>query len=174
MKRIIASVVAAGVLVTGAVVAASVISSPASAQDDGTTTEQADRPDFVPPLEQALSDLVDDGTITQAQADTILETVKAKREELREKRPGWVDHRRRHMRRHLHRQIADLLEDGVISADEIADLPERHPFRNEDGPFAELLEDGQITQAEWDAFIAQRKAEHEDRKASAEQSVLSA
>ncbi len=160
MKRLIASVAAAGILVAGAFVASTATTSPAEAQtsEDNTTQEAPERPEKGAILDEVLGELVEDGTIDQNQADAVKAALQAKFEEIRENRPDRGD---RHDRRgRLMGQIEDLLEDGVISADEIAELPDRHPFKNADGPFAELLEDGQITQAEWDAFVAERKAAH--------------
>lgn len=164
MKRLIASVAAAGILVAGAFVASTATNSSAEAQtsEDGTTQEapeHRDRPEKGAILDEVLGELVDDGTIDQSQADAVKAALQAKFEEIRENRPDRGD--RDHRRGRLRGQIEDLLEDGVISADEIAELPDRHPFKNADGPFAELLEDGQITQAEWDAFVAEKKAAHE-------------
>ena len=45
-------------------------------------------------------------------------------------------------------QIESFLEDDVITAEELAELDEDHPFRDPDGRFADLLEDGQITAEE--------------------------
>ena len=168
MKRLIASIAAAGVLVAGAFVASTVTNSPAEAQTiEGTTTDdRPERPEKGAILDEVLGDLVAAGTIDQAQADAVKAALQAKHEELKENRPDRGD--RRDRRAHLRGQIDELLDDGVISADEIAELPDRHPFNNDDGPFAELLEDGQITQAEWDAFVAEKKAEHEEKQAAEE------
>jgi polyhydroxyalkanoate synthesis regulator phasin len=166
MKRLIASVAAAGILVAGAFVASTATNAPAEAQttEDNTTLERPERPERGAILDEVLGELVEAGTITDSQATAVKEALQAKHEELKADRP---DREHRGDRRgHLRAQIQELLEDGVISADEIADLPDRHPFKNADGPFAELLEDGEITQAEWDAFVAERKAEHEARQSS--------
>lgn len=158
MKRLVASVAAAGILVAGAFVASSMTTSSAEAQTvEGTTAEE--RPEKGAILDEVLGELVDEGTINQAQADAVKAALQEKHEELKADRPDRGD--RRHRRGHLRAQIQELLEDGEISADEIAELPERHPFNNEDGPFAELLEDGKITQAEWDAFVEEKKAERD-------------
>lgn len=164
MKRLIASVAAAGILVAGAFVASTATNSTAVAQTpEDTTTQEAperpDRPEKGAILDQVLGELVEDGTIDQDQADAVKGALQDKHEELKANRPD--GDRRGDHRARLRGQIEELLEDGVISADEIAELPDRHPFKNADGPFAELIEDGEITQAEWDAFVAEKKAEHE-------------
>jgi hypothetical protein len=158
MKKVIASLAAAGVLVAGAFVASTVADSPAQAQTlDDDTTAQVERRNRGSALAEVLGELVDAGTITQSQADAVQAALEAKHEEMKENRPDRGE-RQRGPRR-FGRQIAHLLEDGVISADEIAELRDGHPFKNVDGPFADELADGQITQEEWDAFKAERMAE---------------
>ncbi len=159
MRKFIASLAAGGVLVAGAFVATTLSNGAAQAQeaDDEVATEtMAPEPGAV--LTGVLDELVADGVITQSQADAVAEALAEKREEL-----GVRPHVRRHFR-HLIADVRALLADGVISADEIAELQDGHPFKNEDGPFAELLEDGQITQDEWDAFVEEHKAEREARR----------
>jgi hypothetical protein len=80
-------------------------------------------------LSDVLSGLVGDGVIDQGQADAILEAVDARHEELRAER------------QRLREQLRGFLEDGTLSADELAQLPEDHPLRNLD----QYLEDGQLT-----------------------------
>jgi polyhydroxyalkanoate synthesis regulator phasin len=87
-------------------------------------------------LQAVLADLVEDGVINQGQSDAIVEAVDARHVELRAE----MEARREEMQR-LRQQIATFLEDGVITADEIAQLPEDHPLRNLDS----YLEDGQLT-----------------------------
>lgn len=152
MKRIIASLAAAGVLVAGSFAAVALTSDPAVAQvaeDEATTEEKADRPN---PVVDVLDELVADGTLDQGQADAVLSALEAKREELKEERG---DKPRRGHRRGF---VRGLLQDGVITADEIADLPDDHPLKDPDGPLADALSDGEITQEEWDAFVEERKA----------------
>ena len=48
----------------------------------------------------------------------------------------------------LRELIAGFLEDDVITADELAQLPEDHIFNDLDGPFAEALADGELTKEE--------------------------
>ncbi len=159
MKKLIAAIAAAGILVSGAFVASTVTSSPADAQ---TTTDAASdearppRPGAI--LDEVLGGLVVDGTLDQSQVDAIKAALEAKRAELKEEfgdRPPRIKGERRGI-------LRGLMADGVITADEIAALPEDHPLRNGEGPLAELLEgDGQITKAELDAFIEQRRADRD-------------
>ncbi len=156
MKRIIASMLAAGVLVGGAGTAAVLAVSPAVAQEAETATETTPpRPAVV--LSEVLSALVADGTISQDQADAVAAAMKAKVEQLREQFPQ-AGHRRG-----LGPKVKEFLADGVITADELAELPEGHPLRDPDGPAAAYLDDGQLTKDELQqmrqAFIEQRQAE---------------
>jgi polyhydroxyalkanoate synthesis regulator phasin len=165
MKRIAASLAAATLLVAGAFVAVAVSNTAADAQvaDDEMTTD-VERPEPGAVMTEVLDGLVADGTLTQAQADAVADAFKEKREELKD---TVGEMRQRHRRGHMLHRIGHLLDDGVISADEIAELPDNHPFKDPDGPFAEALEDGQITQAEWDAIVAERKAAHESSTSGA-------
>lgn len=157
MKRILASIVAAGVLAVGAFAAVSITASDAEAQVDDRPTETTvtdesttDRPT---PFADILDELVADGTLSQDQADAVLERFRTAWEDRADEREARRERFQQHRRGHFMAQVERLLEDGVITADEIAELPERHPFNNPDGAFAELLEDGQITQAEWDEWL---------------------
>lgn len=87
----------------------------------------------------ALAALVVDGTLTTDQVDAILEAMATAhtdrpRPVRQGMRAGW--------------EIAGFLEDGVIDAAELAELPDGHPFNDPDGPAAEYLDDGQLTEAE--------------------------
>jgi hypothetical protein len=83
-------------------------------------------------LGDVLADLVGDGVIDPGQADAILEAVETRHEELRAER------------QRLREQLRGFLEDGTLSAEELAQLPEEHPLRNLD----EFLDDGQLTEDE--------------------------
>lgn len=173
MKKIMVSLVAAGVLVAGAFVASTITTSEASAQPDDTTvvTDTIRRPHRGAILEGVLSDLVGDGVLTQGQADAVTEALEAERDELREE---FGDRRDRRAKRHdMRTQIKEWLEDGVITAEELSELPADLPIFADDGPLAEALVDDQITQAEWDAFIEQRKADHQARRGAATDTVTS-
>lgn len=87
----------------------------------------------------ALAALDEDGTLTADQVDAILEAMATVRDE----RPHPV---RRGMRAGW--EIARMLEDGVVDASELAELPEGHPLKDLDGPVAAYLDDGQLTKDE--------------------------
>ena len=57
----------------------------------------------------------------------------------------------------LREQIQSFLEDGVITAEELSQLPEGNPLTDPDGPLAEYLTDGQIIQDEFDEIRSQRQ-----------------
>jgi hypothetical protein len=90
-------------------------------------------------VEAALQALVADGTLTQDQVDAVLEALQAALQQ----RPHPV---RRGMRAGW--QIAEMLEDGVIDAAELAELPAGHPLADPEGSAADYLDDGQLTEAE--------------------------
>ena len=75
-------------------------------------------------LNEVLSDLVADGTITQKQADAITNGIKTeiadRHAELEKLRQQWQETRD---------QLKTFLEDGVITQDEIDTLPADNPLR---------------------------------------------
>ncbi len=150
MKRILAALAAAGVLIAGGFVAATV-SKPTAASAQETTEAPTDegtleRPEKGAVLEEVFADLVADGVITQDQADQVQAALEAKREELREQFGDRLQ--RRDHRNRLGGFLRGALEDGVVDADELAQLPDGHPLNDPDGPFAEYLDDGQLTEDE--------------------------
>ncbi|MGI9584230.1 MAG: hypothetical protein ACR2N7_01410 [Acidimicrobiia bacterium] len=155
MKKFIASLAAAGVLVAGAFVASTVTVSPADAQTDETNTVE-ERPEPGEGLETIMAELVADGTLTQAQADTVQDRLVTAREEHRAERQE-----RREARREARSQIRGFLDDDVITADELAQLSDDHPLLDPDGPLGDALEDGGITRAELEAARDAHKAERE-------------
>ena len=80
-------------------------------------------------LAEVLADLVADGVITQEQSDAIVGAVDTR-----------VEEKRTEMRE-LRELVAGFLEDGVVTAEELEQLPEDHPWRNLD----DFLADGQLT-----------------------------
>jgi len=152
MKKIFVSITAAGVLVAGAFAASTIVDGPALAQV-GETTQAEERPDFARPgdiLDEVLADLVADGTLDQGQADAVQSTVEAKHEKVRAQVEEWREENPGRFERGFRRGFAmgGLLEDGVIDAAELAELPDDHPFNDPDGPAAEFLADGQLTEDE--------------------------
>jgi hypothetical protein len=159
MKRIFVSIAAAGVLVAGAFAASTVVESPALAQtavptavasDDATTDA---RPDFARPgdmLDEVLGDLVSDGILDQGEADAVKAALEAKHEEVRAEMEAWREENPGRFERGFKRGfgVGGLLEDGVIDADELAELPDDHPLKDADGPASEYLTDGQLTEDE--------------------------
>jgi len=128
MKKVVA-ILAVAALVAGGALAA-------IAQDDESDPNAVDQPKPMPVVSEVLNDLVNDGTINQDQADAILTALHEKRLEIRE-----------NIREHRE-LMRSLWEDGVLTSDEIDQLPPEHPFRNPDGPVAEYLEDGELTREE--------------------------
>ena len=138
MKRLIWLPVAGFLLIAGAAAAAA--AAPPTAAPS-TLGETETTPSNVPPaagsfLADVLTDLVANGTITQEQSDAINEAVDTK---LNEKRAE-MEQRREEMQA-AHEQLRAFLEDGVITQEELDQLPADHPLRNLDT----ILDDGQIT-----------------------------
>lgn len=107
MRRVLVSVAAAAVLIAGAVVATSISASSASAQDDSVES-------IAPAqgrLEAALADLVEQGVITQDQADAVAD-------HLRDSFSGVRPHR--HPVRHGLATAAEVI--GIETTDLVAQL----------------------------------------------------
>jgi polyhydroxyalkanoate synthesis regulator phasin len=166
MKKVIAALAAAGVLVAAAFTASIVTDdgiATAQVPDEGTTTTTTttERPEKGAAFREVLDELVAAGTITQDQADAIEEAMVAKHEELRESGEGF----RHHRRGRGGSELRGLLEDDVITADELAELPDDHPLNDPDGPAADYLDDGQLTTDELKEI---REQMHEQRSAESE------
>ena len=135
-SKVIAATVAGGLLV-GAAFVTSAVSAPGTASAQEDAAESAERGkhgmDF---LSEVLADLVDDETISQEQADAILAAVGTKAEELKAQREA---------NREL---IEGFLDDDVITSNELAQLPDDHPFNDPEGPFADAVSDGELTREE--------------------------
>jgi len=87
-------------------------------------------------LDEVLAELVGSGAITQEQSDAITEALTTRVEERRAEFEA-----QREAMEAMRTQIRGFLEDGVISADEIAQLPADNPFTN----LSDILADGQVT-----------------------------
>lgn len=139
MRKTIATLTAGAVILGGAAIAA--------AQDDAADDQAPPAVEWAHPrgdaLEDVLDELVGNGTITQAQSDAISEALDARRDEMRALR----EERRAEMEA-LRDRMQSFLEDGVLTADELAQFPEGHPLVDPDGPAAEYLGDGQLTEDE--------------------------
>lgn len=131
--KIVAAFIAGGLLI-GAGILTSVISAPGTAQAQEESDEPEDRRPvsrIIGFLGEVLDDLVGDGTITQDQADTIVEATENKVNELRE------EHRA------LSQQLSEVLEDGVVTEEEASVLPDDHWLFGE--AFDEAWEDGELS-----------------------------
>jgi len=156
MKKIFVSIAAAGVLVAGAFTASTIVDGPALAQTtESTATESPadERPDVSKPgeiLDEVLGDLVANGTLDQGDADAVKAALEARHEEVRAEMEVWREDNPGRFERGFKRGFAmgGLLEDGVIDATELAELPDDHPLNDADGPAAEFLTDGQLTEDE--------------------------
>lgn len=134
--KIVAALVVGGLLV-GAGFLSSVISSPGTAlaqEGSDDADERGPIPRVLGFLGEVLDDLVGDGTITQDQADAIVDATEEKSAELKDERMA------------LHEQLSGALEDGVITEDEASELPDGHWLFAD--AFDEAWEDGQLTTEE--------------------------
>lgn len=138
-SKIIASLVAGGLLV-GAGFVTSIVSSPATASAQEDTVEGEDRGFFTRGLEflsSVLDELVGEGTIEQSDANAVLDAVTEKAEAVKEEREA------------IHDAIKDALEDGVLTEQEALDagVPEDHWLFTAEA-LEEAWEDGQLTNEE--------------------------
>jgi polyhydroxyalkanoate synthesis regulator phasin len=96
-------------------------------------------------LNKVLSDLVANGTITQAQADAITQGVKdevaARKATLEQLRQQWQD---------TAAKLKTFLQDGVITQDEIDTLPADSPLRI---AFDSIAQNGQVTLDQLKSFM---------------------
>ena len=150
MKRLVWLPIAGFLLIAGAAVALAAptiadnlgAASPSPSDDSGSGSEPGrdDGLGFVTDgnslLDEVLSDLVTAGTITQDQSDAIAQALTDKARA----RHAEIEAHRQKMEE-MWTQIRGFLEDGVITSDEIAQLPADNPFSN----LQDMLSDGQIT-----------------------------
>lgn len=150
MKRLIWLPVAGFLLVAGATVAAAAPSLVDSAKGLlgatrhdalGSTITVTAESDLVHPgqdlLKEVLADLVSQNVITQAQSDAVTSAVQARIDTQR----ADIEAQRQQMRQTME-QIQGFLDDGVITQDEINQLPADNPLRT---AFDSIAQDGKIT-----------------------------
>ena len=135
MRKIVIPVAALLVLVAGGV---------AWANSGRRGTEQAGSVGRFGVLNEVLGDLVEDGTITQHQSDVIVVALDEAKSEALE------------AMRELRAQLDSYWEDGVLTSEEIAELPFADRIADRDGPLADALADGQITKEELREFARPR------------------
>jgi hypothetical protein len=133
--KILAAFVAGGLLV-GAGFLASVVSSPGTAQAqaraDGSGDDRGRLPRLLGFLGEVLDDLVDEGTISQGQADAIVEATEDRASELEE---GHLA---------IREGLSDALADDVLTEEEASSvLPDDHWLFGD--AFEEAWADGQLT-----------------------------
>lgn len=133
MRKRILALSAATMLILGAALVASAQTDETAADTDTVTRNH-------PLVEEVLDDLVADDVITEDQATAITEALSERWDEAREEFQA-----RREEHRELAEQVREFLEDDVITAEELAQLPADSVFNDADGPLAEALEDGEIT-----------------------------
>ncbi len=104
-------------------------------------------------LEEVLGDLVEDGTITQNQSDAIVTAIEERKAEAH---ATWEEHKS---------QLATFWEDGILTSEEIEQLPMANWITDPDGPLAEALEDGSITKEELDE-LSRYRGGHRGRSGS--------
>jgi len=132
-NKVLAALVAGGLLV-GAGLVASAVSSPGTAvAQEGTDEERADGPfpRIMGFLAEVLDELVGDDTITQDQADAIIEAAEEKAADVKDEL------------RESHELLEGLLEDGVITGEEASALPDDHFLFDE--RFDEAWDDGELS-----------------------------
>lgn len=104
--------------------------------DDESATEAEQRGPLGHAIEEVLADLVADDTLTQDQADAVIEALEARRSELRQEVEA------------AHDQLEEFWEDDQLTPEEIDQLPQWHRWRG----LSDLLEDGVITRDELGAM----------------------
>ena len=152
MKKILAALVASGVLAAGAAATAAITSAPAIAQESTPTPEESQSPGqgSADPREcnHGLTSLVEDGTLTQTQADAITEALQTARESGRIPAPGEGDREAKVSA--MREVLADLVSDGTITqaqADAVLAATGRHgPMRGSSGSSGSSTSFGRFVQ----------------------------
>ena len=172
-NKIIAGLTTAS-LIVGAGVTAAVVSNPGPAAAQEAELESSEIAGTERRRGGPLAGLVENGVLDDDELEAVRDVLRELRAAAREEagdeapRPG-----RRHPVRAGYR-LHELLDDGVIDADEIAGLPEDSPILDPDGPFAPYLDDGQLTQEEMEELKAIKEAEMEERRAERMAAVTTA
>ncbi len=170
MKKIFVSIAAVGVLAIGAFAASTIADGQAFAQTaDDSAVERPDIPKPGDILDEVLSDLVADETLDQRQADAVKAELEARHAEARAQH---AERRDDHPGRPGHGvargfDMGGLMEDGVIDSDELAELPDDHPFRDTDGPAARFLDDGELSEDELSDLGEQLRERRFDERSNA-------
>ena len=135
MRKTIAAI-AAGVLIIGGAAVA-------SAQVDESTDTPVREMTKGDHVADVLAELVEDGTITQSQANAITEAFEAKRAEFQAMREE-----RRAEREAARAALEEAWADDVLTLDEVEGLPFADRLTDPEGPLAEAWEDGELTKEE--------------------------
>ncbi|MBA2338264.1 MAG: hypothetical protein H0V96_10995 [Acidimicrobiia bacterium] len=161
MRKFLVALIAVGVIAAGGAIYAanrdsSATPAPTTSGDNDTGAEASDGSARDSQsrggsslVAEVLDGLVADDTITEAQAVAIEAALEARRQEARDRieagREGQAGDRNGGAGGQ-----EELLDDGVIDADELAALPDDHLLNDPNGPAAAYLDDGQLTQDELD------------------------
>jgi polyhydroxyalkanoate synthesis regulator phasin len=124
MRKAILTVATAALVLGGSLVVL--------AQSEETTDEVAERGPIGHAIEEVLDELVADKTLTQEQADAVISALEAKRDEFVAEREQ------------LRERLQEFWEDDQLTQEEIDQLPEWHRWSE----MTDLLEDGVITRDE--------------------------
>ena len=136
MRKTIA-ILAAGVLIIGG---AAVASAQTDEADEPIPAREMSRGDHAA---EVLGELVENGTITQAQSDAIQAAFEAKRVELQAER----EERRAEMEAGRE-QLEEAWSDDVLTLEEAEALPFADRLTDPEGPLAEAWADGELTKDE--------------------------
>lgn len=128
MRKAILTVATAALVLGGSLVAL--------AQTEETTDEVDRRGPIGHAIEEVLDELVADETLTQEEADAVISALEAKRDEFVAEREQ------------LREQLQEFWEDDQLTQEEIDQLPEWHRWSQ----MTDLLEDGVITRDELGEF----------------------
>ena len=138
MRKTVAALTAGALIAGGAMVATAQTDQADSAATDAPTV-QMNRGERISSF---FDEMVDQGVISQDQADSMLSELEARREA----RVAEREERRE--------AFESAWEDDVLTVEELEELGADRILA-EDGPFAEALEDGQITRDEFEEVRAE-------------------